>query len=355
MADQDNLFEVSMNLLLSPSQAFTAVVEELVPALSASGIEFKEGPDGHLIQDNFTIAKVVEWIPGKLIVLEWKQVSWQPEEVSRIEIHFDPHEEGTRIKVAHHNWGRLIGSGRELAGWFSAEVLAPLLRTMAPSAVGDWITDRGARKPSGPDAKTIYGDPIYHYPNFRVILNELGLNESDYLLEIGCGGGVLLRDALKSGCRAAGIDHSADMVRLAKEINKDSINNGMLTIHHASADQLPFEDNTFTCMAMTGVLGFLSDPVVVFSEVRRVLSMGGRIVVLGSDPRLKGTPAAPEPFASRLKFFNDDEFAGIAKKAGFTQVRVILRSLEQYAHEAGVPEELIPLFSGDTAFLIAVK
>ncbi|HLF35047.1 MAG TPA: hypothetical protein VI583_12465 [Cyclobacteriaceae bacterium] len=56
-----------------------------------------------------------------------------------------------------------------------------------------------------------------------------------------------------------------------------------------------------------------------------------------------------------MKFYNDDEFVAIANKAGFTQVRIIQRSLEQYAREAGINEELIPLFSGDTAFLVAVN
>jgi len=37
------------------------------------------------------------------------------------------------------------------------------------------------------------------------------------LLDVGCGGGLLLRDALGSGATVTGLDHSEEMVRLARE------------------------------------------------------------------------------------------------------------------------------------------
>jgi len=74
--------------------------------------------------------------------------------------------------------------------------------------LGDWITDRRARRPSGPKARVVYRDPLYHRPNLKAILNVLRLTPDDYLLEVGCGGGAFLADALKSGCKAAAVDHS---------------------------------------------------------------------------------------------------------------------------------------------------
>ena len=143
------------------------------------------------------------------------------------------------------------------------------------------------------------------------------------------------------------------MVQLAREVNRDAIDADRLTILEASADQLPFPDGTFTCAAMTGVLGFLPDPVVALAEMRRVLMKGGRLVVLGSDPKLRDTPAAPEPMASHLRFYEDDELASLADKAGFANVRVVRRDLESFAREVGIPEEQLALFAGDTSFLLA--
>ena len=46
----------------------------------------------------------------------------------------------------------------------------PLLGMMATRP-----TDRRARRPSGAEARASYGDPLYHWPNFRAILAELSL------------------------------------------------------------------------------------------------------------------------------------------------------------------------------------
>ena len=130
----------------------------------------------------------------------------------------------------------------------------------------------------------------------------------------------------------------------------------VLEVLQASADQLPFADTTFTCAAMTGVLGFLPDPVAALRELWRVLVEGGRIVVLGSDPALRGTPAAPEPMASHLQFYEDDELQQLAVEAGFAEATVVRRDLELFARQVGVPEEHLALFAGQgTSFLLAQK
>jgi len=63
----------------------------------------------------------------------------------------------------------------------------------------------------------------------------LGLRRDDYLLEVGCGGGAFLHDVLGSGCRAAAIDHSADMVRVAREANSEAIEQNRLEIREGDA------------------------------------------------------------------------------------------------------------------------
>jgi ubiquinone/menaquinone biosynthesis C-methylase UbiE len=302
------------------------------------------------------VGRITEWTPGERARLQWRQADWQPDILSEVEVHIEPTGTGSRISLAHHGWGGLIGDPAELVGWFASETAAPFLRSAAPTALGDWLIDRSGRRPSGAQARDFYRDPLYHLPNFRVILAELHLTPSDYPLEVGCGGGALLKELLKCGCHAAAIDHSRDMVQLASEENRDAIAEGRLTIQQAEATKLPFPDATFTHAVMTGVLSHLHDPVAVLREIRRVLASDGLLIVMGSDPEWRGTPAAPEPAASRLRFYDDDAFRDLAVAAGFTSPRVERRDLEQYARDAGVPEEHLPIFRGAGApFLFARK
>lgn len=347
---------ISIDLALASMAAFDIFVEELAAALTQGGMGFEAGANGRITEGEFEVGRVIAWKPGELIQLQWHQADWKTEEVTNVEVRFEPVDGGTRVTLEHREWGGLIGDPGELVGWFSRAVAAPFLQATAPRGFGSWLTDRRVRRPSGSQSRDVYRDPLYHYPNFHVILQELALSRDDYLIEVGCGGGVLLSEALKSGCRAAAVDHSLDMVQLAREVNHDAVAEGRLEIRQASADHLPFPDATFTCATMTGVLGFLPDPVAALRELWRVLVVGGRLVVLGSDPTWRGTPAAPEPMASRLRFYEDDELQRLAEEAGFTKAKVVRRDLEPFARQVGVPEEHLALFAGPGApFLLAQK
>jgi SAM-dependent methyltransferase len=346
----------SIDLDLAPAAAFDALVEELTHSLARVGIRFEPGSGGRVLEGSAEVGKVVSWKPGEGLSLEWRGAAWDPGVATEVNLKLEAAGDGTTVTLEHRGWGRHIGSPAELAGWFAGEVLTPLLRASAPAAFGDWITDRRARRPSGREARATYRDPLYHYPGFRVLLAELALTKDDYLFDLGCGGGAFLKAALESGCRAAGVDHSAEMVRVAAEANQDAVAAGRLEVREAAAAALPFADATFTAATMHGVLGWFPDAVPVLTEIRRVLRPGGRIVLLGSDPEMRGTPAAPEPIASRLHFYDTEQLEELGRRAGFADVRVVRRDLEPFAREAGIPEEHVPLFSGKgggSRFLLA--
>jgi ubiquinone/menaquinone biosynthesis C-methylase UbiE len=172
----------------------------------------------------------------------------------------------------------------------------------------DWLTDRLARRPTGARARQVYGDETVHDFVRRAILDALALGPQDRLLEIGCGGGLLLRDALATGAAVTGIDHSAEMVALAQERAPAA------TVLEASAQALSFDQSTFTAIAMSVVFFFLPDPVAALKECARVLEHGGRLAVYTTAPELCGTPAAPEPIASLGHFHSDQDLMRFAGK-----------------------------------------
>ena len=345
----------SIDLRLDPSAAFDALVGELSTALLDLGMQFEPGAHGRIMEGAVEVGRVTSWRPPQKIALEWRGAAWQPAEVTAVELRFEPVGNGTRVTLEQPALSTALGEqAGEIAGWFAGEVAAPLLHSLAPRRLGDWITDRRARRPSGPQSRATYRDPLYHRPNFKIILNELGLKENDYLLEVGCGGGAFLADALKSGCKAAAIDHSLEMVRLASEVNREAINQNRLEIRQGDAGLLPFPDDTFTCAVMTGVFGFIQEPLQALSEVRRKLTKGGRLVLFTGAKELRGTPAAPEPVASRLFFYEDQELEELALKAGFAEAKVERPDFEQAAREVGIPAEALELFKGKSGGQILV-
>ena len=204
---------------------------------------------------------------------------------------------------------RALGLGEEdLAAWRDSGLPVDVF--------DDWLTDRVARRPRGSRARQVYGADDVHDFARRAILGALALGPGDRLLDVGCGGGLLLRDALATGARATGIDHSDEMVQLARERATGA------DVVRGSAEELPFDDESFTALAMAMVLFFFADPVGVLRECRRVLRPGGRLAIYTTGAELRGTPAAPEPIASRGAFYTDGELADLARRAGLRDVAV---------------------------------
>jgi SAM-dependent methyltransferase len=182
----------------------------------------------------------------------------------------------------------------------------------------DRMTDRVARRPHGRAARETYGADDVHSWAWDPVLEALQLTPDDGLLDVGCGGGVFLRRALETGCGAVGVDHSQEMVHLARRITA-----GRAPIVHASADRLPFEQDAFTAVSCLVAFFFFPDPVAALLEFNRVVhSERGRVAVYTTAPEMKGTPAAPYPLATRGHFYEDDELAGLARAAGFREVEV---------------------------------
>ena len=177
-------------------------------------------------------------------------------------------------------------------------------------AFEDWLTDRVARRPSGRRAREVYGADAVHDFARRAILHVLALGEGDHLLEIGCGGGLLLREALARSARVTGLDHSEEMVKLARNRAPRA------GVVHAKAEALPFADQRFTALAMSIVFFFLDEPIGVLRECQRVLRPGGRLAIYTTGPELRGTPAAPEPLASHGHFYTDEGLVELARHAG---------------------------------------
>ncbi len=106
----------------------------------------------------------------------------------------------------------------------------------------------------------------------------LGDAQSQRVLDLACGPGIVAQ-AIAPHCGAvAGIDATPEMIRLANErFKKAGLANGRFAV--SSAERLPFERGYFHQIVTRLSLHHFTDVPAALEETRAVLIPGGRLVV----------------------------------------------------------------------------
>jgi ubiquinone/menaquinone biosynthesis C-methylase UbiE len=111
----------------------------------------------------------------------------------------------------------------------------------------------------------------------RLVLELLGDVGNRGLLDIGCGDGKLAVELARRGANVTAVDASAPMLAAARTRASEE---GMeIRFSRATADHLPFPDESFDVVTAVTVLCFVSDAGPVFREIARVLRPGGKLVM----------------------------------------------------------------------------
>ncbi|MCI0449302.1 MAG: class I SAM-dependent methyltransferase [Chlorobi bacterium] len=123
-------------------------------------------------------------------------------------------------------------------------------------------------------------DKFYNHPNrlFRFIENKrisvlidyAGINESDSVLEVGCGAGNIL-ERIKKG-KLTGIDISKTQIERAGKKLKNRAE-----LIQSPGEKTQFADKHFDVIICTEVFEHVLDPVEILKEMKRILKDSGTI------------------------------------------------------------------------------
>lgn len=200
-------------------------------------------------------------------------------------------------------------------------------RLSPDSAEFDRFVDITARRPSGDAGAGHYRDAAEHEESFGQGLGALELTTADRLVELCFGGGQVLERALEIVPSAAGIDHSPDMLGLARERNAAAIAAGRLELVHGDVHELPWPDREFTCAVCLNAFFFIERPGVFLAEVHRVLASDGRFVLVTARRNADWNG----PWSPALRTYEVGELRSMLLEAGFADVTVDESSGQQLA------------------------
>jgi arsenite methyltransferase len=148
---------------------------------------------------------------------------------------------------------------------------------------------------------------------------ELDLSAADRVLEIGFGGGLNLPFLLANAGFVAGLDRSPEILNRAKEKFRHAVRTGHADFREGTVEQIPFETSSFTRVCTVNTVYFWTSLDAGFSEIFRVLSPGGRVIV-GFLPKQHmdkmGMPS--DIFTTRTEV---DVIASL-QRSGFTAVHI---------------------------------
>lgn len=198
------------------------------------------------------------------------------------------------------------------------------------------ITRKGnPRKPQGEDGeKMLQRMNQSHAGVTEWALQFLDFQETDQVLDIGCGGGATLsRMSGRIGAgHLTGVDYSQVSVRLSREMNREDIRAGRMEIREASVAELPFAGETFDKIVTVESFYFWPDPVENLKEVLRVLKTGGVFLLVADIYQKDGLSQETLENIDRYDLLNPtrEEFEAMFQQAGFSQIRIRTKEGEDW-------------------------
>jgi SAM-dependent methyltransferase len=134
------------------------------------------------------------------------------------------------------------------------------------------------------------------------LAERVGISESCNVLDIGCGiGGPARALAQNYGCNVLGVDLTEEFCDVGRILTELTGLNDRVTIRHASALEIPADDNSFDVVWMQHVSMNIEHKRELAAEIARVTRLGGKLALYEIVGGAAEIAHFPVPWASSPK------------------------------------------------------
>lgn len=114
----------------------------------------------------------------------------------------------------------------------------------------------------------------YFLPVYRTVLQQLHLTGETLLLDAGCGSGLFISQAAKTGAQVIGADAAPGLLEIAR------LRNPSITFLEEDLETLPFSDNSFHVVTGFNSFQYAEQFEGALKEAKRILKKYGRLVLV---------------------------------------------------------------------------
>lgn len=151
-------------------------------------------------------------------------------------------------------------------------------------------------------------------PSARLAADLAAVSDADTVVDIGCGPGSAVREAVRRGAAATGVDPAPVMLRLARMFTPD----GSVAWTTGTAEHVPLSDQSATVVWSLATVHHWQDVGAGLNEACRLLVPGGRLLAIERQTEPGATGLASHGWTRRQA----EAFAEQCRAAGFVDVTV---------------------------------
>ncbi len=154
-----------------------------------------------------------------------------------------------------------------------------------------------------------------HKPIHKLFAKNLKIEPKHLILDIGCGGGALIKEMLKHNpLKVYGIDYSKTMICISIKKNNQAVQNKKAEITFSSVSQMPYTKNKFDIITAFETIHYWPNLANDFKEVKRVLKESGTFFIMNRFPD------ETSKWYDFVQLKTTAEYKRILEKAGFEKI-----------------------------------